>query len=266
VVLLAACQSQPVKSPASSTLAHAKVVDGPPADGQLVDISQIPDAVPKPERRTRAGNKNPYTVFGKTYYLLPNSEGYRKTGVASWYGTKFHGRRTANGEVYNMYAMTAAHKTLPIPTYVRVTNLANGRQVVVKVNDRGPFHGKRLIDLSYAAAKRLGFVRQGTAKVKVEAIDTRHKSAVAQASKAKTDILLQVGAFNDLTRARQLETKLSRLTSLPVHIKNPAGQPRGLYRVRVGPLPNLAQAQNLSSKIAAARLGKPLLINQPVRS
>jgi rare lipoprotein A len=133
-------------------------------------LAKIHDAVPRKDKVTRAGNKNPYTVFGKTYHLLPTSEGYKKKGTASWYGTKFHGRMTANGERYNVYAMTAAHKTLPIPCYARVTNLSNKRQVIVRVNDRGPFHGDRLIDLSYAAAVKLGFAEQGTAPVLVEVV------------------------------------------------------------------------------------------------
>lgn len=144
-------------------------VDGAPVHD--VDISNLPDAVPKQEPITRAGNKNPYTVFGKTYHLLPVGSGYRAEGMASWYGTKFHGRKTANGEIYDMYAMTAAHKTLPIPSYVRVTHLGNNRSVVVRVNDRGPFHGDRIIDLSYAAAKKLGYQQLGTAQVRVELID-----------------------------------------------------------------------------------------------
>jgi len=133
--------------------------DGGPT--QDVDVSHVPDATPAPVVRTIAGNKSPYTVLGKTYRLLPDSKGYQQRGEASWYGTKFHGRRTANGEVYDMFAMTAAHKTLPIPSYVRVTNVNNGLSVVVRINDRGPFHGDRIIDLSYAAAKKLGFAGQG---------------------------------------------------------------------------------------------------------
>lgn len=131
------------------------------------DVNLIPAAIPQPVKRTRAGNKSPYTVLGKTYTLLADSKGYQERGYASWYGTKFHGRRTANGEVYDMWAMTAAHKTLPIPSYVRVTNTENGRSLIVKVNDRGPFHGNRIIDLSYGAAVKLGFAKKGVAQVDV---------------------------------------------------------------------------------------------------
>lgn len=145
--------------------------DGPPP--RDIDVSNLPDAVPKVEPIRKAGNKSPYTVLGKTYLVLPSSLGYRERGIASWYGNKFHGRKTSNGEIYSMYEMTAAHKSLPIPSYVKVTNLDNGRTVVVRVNDRGPFHGSRIIDLSYAAAKKLDYSNKGTANVEVVAIDPR---------------------------------------------------------------------------------------------
>jgi rare lipoprotein A len=152
---------------------------GDSAPQERRDVSQIADAQPQPVIRTRAGNKSPYTVLGKTYTLLPASEGYKEQGGASWYGTKFHGRRTANGEVYDMWGMTAAHKTLPIPSYVRVTNMENGRNVVVLINDRGPFHSERIIDLSYAAAVKLGFADQGVADVEVVDVTPLEQSANA---------------------------------------------------------------------------------------
>ncbi len=134
-----------------------------------VDVSRIPDAVPMPHNGPF--KNNPYTVLGKTYYPLNNASAYSVTGTASWYGTKFHGQATANGEQYDLYGMTAAHKTLPLPSYVRVTNLDNGKSVIVRVNDRGPFYSDRVIDLSFAAAKKLGYAETGTAHVKVEGID-----------------------------------------------------------------------------------------------
>jgi rare lipoprotein A len=136
--------------------------------------ADIPDAVPRVEPKSGLGNPESYVVFGKRYHTLSSSEGYEAEGVASWYGPKFDRRPTSSGETYDMYAMTAAHKTLPLPTYVRVTNLDNGRTAVVKVNDRGPFYGHRLIDLSYAAARKLGIVATGTAPVDVRAIDPAH--------------------------------------------------------------------------------------------
>lgn len=134
-----------------------------------VDVAKIPDAVPVPH--SGSYKNQPYEVLGKRYFPLQSADNYRAVGLASWYGTRFHGRPTANGELYDVYGMTAAHKTLPLPAYVRVTNLANGRQVLLRVNDRGPFHSDRLIDLSYAAAVKLGFAPQGVAQVKVETIN-----------------------------------------------------------------------------------------------
>lgn len=149
--------------------------DNPP------DVANVPDAVPKVEPLAASGNRSTYRVWGKTYHVLPSAKGYEAEGTASWYGKKFQGYDTASGESYDMYKMSAAHRSLPLPTYARVTNTANGRSVIVKVNDRGPFHGNRLIDLSYAAAARLGILRTGTGHVRVEAIDpvawqARHRS------------------------------------------------------------------------------------------
>jgi len=147
--LMAACASKP---------SFNEQLDSAPAKPR--DVSAVKNAVPVAVKRTIAGNKSPYTVLGKTYTLLAESRGYKEQGLASWYGQKFHGRNTSNGEVYDMYAMTAAHKTLPIPSYVKVTNLDNGRSIVVKVNDRGPFHEGRIIDLSYAGAVKLDFLNR----------------------------------------------------------------------------------------------------------
>ncbi|WP_303854549.1 septal ring lytic transglycosylase RlpA family protein [Salinicola salarius] len=135
------------------------------------DVANVPDAVPRVEPRSRSGNRSSYTVWGKTYHVLDDPAGYEAEGLASWYGVKFQGYDTANGETYDMYQMSAAHRSLPLPTYARVTNLDNGRKVIVRVNDRGPFHSERLIDLSYAAAARLGILKGGTGRVRVEAID-----------------------------------------------------------------------------------------------
>lgn len=135
------------------------------------DMSQIKDAVPREEPLASSGNSPTYEVLGHTYHVLSSAKGYNKVGLASFYGTKFNGHATSSGERYDMYKMTAASTVLPLPTYVRVTNLANGRHVIVKVNDRGPFHSERIMDLSYAAAYKLGYLRQGTARVRIEAID-----------------------------------------------------------------------------------------------
>ena len=145
------------------------VADGAPL--QKIRPSQVPDAVPRPDPILTAGNKSPYAVLGVEYEVMDSARGYAQEGIASWYGTKFHGRKTSNGEIFDLYQATAAHKTLPIPSYVRVTNLANGKAITVRVNDRGPFHPDRIIDLSYGAAVKLGYMEQGTARVRVEVID-----------------------------------------------------------------------------------------------
>lgn len=158
------------------------------------DLSRVPDAVPQHEPRSRYGNPETYEVFGKRYQVKDTHLGYRAEGVASWYGTKFHGRRTSSGQPYDMFAMTAAHRSLPLPTYAKVTNLENRRSIIVKINDRGPFHDNRIIDLSYAAAHRLGMLDRGTAKVRVEAIDVAQFWADARDAKNKLTRLSANGA------------------------------------------------------------------------
>lgn len=231
--LLTACASKP---PSRYSMDQDRGPDG------HVDLSNIPDAVPRHEPRTLAGNKNPYTVLGKTYYLLEDESNYRERGYASWYGKKFHGHQTSNGEIYDMYGMTAAHKTLPIPSYVRVTNLDNNRQVVVRVNDRGPFHSGRIIDLSYAAAYRLGFADRGTAPVEVEIIvpgDQPPSPLKAPEGDAGARYL-QVGAFGTRDNAERLRDELRRHLDEPVFISE-VRTARILYRVRVGPMRNIQE-------------------------
>lgn len=174
-VLVVGCSSAPTPPPApakSAGISGPGDYSRPHKDGAPwwdVDVSSIPDATPTPHNGPFKAN--PYTVLGKTYYPIGDGRNYRATGTASWYGTKFHGQPTANGEKYDLYGMSAAHKTLPLPSYVRVTNLDNGEAVVLRVNDRGPFYSDRIIDLSFAAAKKLGYAETGTARVKVEGID-----------------------------------------------------------------------------------------------
>lgn len=178
VALVAGCSSSPpprsptATAPGSSTISGPGNYSRPHQDGAPwwdVDVSSIPDATPTPHNGPFKAN--PYTVLGKTYYPIGDGRSYRETGTASWYGTKFHGQPTANGEKYDLYGMSAAHKTLPLPSYVRVTNIDNGKTVVLRVNDRGPFYSDRIIDLSFAAAKKLGYAESGTARVRVEGID-----------------------------------------------------------------------------------------------
>ena len=165
--------------------------DGPGAGPPPVEVARIADAVPKPEPRSRGGNP-PYTVMGRQYVPLADARGYRERGVASWYGRKFHGRQTSNGETYDMHAMTAAHKTLPLPSYVRVRNLENGRSAIVRVNDRGPFLNNRIIDLSYAAASKLGIAGTGTGLVEVEAVEPGAAPAPAEPVPATARPVIEV--------------------------------------------------------------------------
>ncbi len=233
---------------------HTPQRDGAPR-GEF-DPSRVKHVQPRPEPLSIKGNPPVYTVAGKTYRTLASSRGYHERGIASWYGTKFHRRLTANGERYDLYAMTAAHKTLPLPTYVRVTNLENGRSVIVRVNDRGPFHEDRIIDLSYAAAHLLGFAEQGTAPVDVVAIDLPGHGTVDQPS--DRPIYLQAGAFREHDNAQRLQRRLRRELDSPVRIETPR---RGLYRVRVGPLASLAEARRLSEHLEALGISAPLMVH-----
>jgi rare lipoprotein A len=213
------------------------------------DVNVIPDAQVREEPRSRYGNPSYYEVFGKRYYVLESSKDFSQSGTASWYGTKFHGKRTSSGEPYDMYAMTAAHKTLPLPTYVRVTNLDNRRQIVVKVNDRGPFVGDRIIDLSYTAAIKLDMTARGTARVRIEALQPGDPElgASGQPQAVKTEeppslaaaggvtMFVQVGAFGESQNARKLQQRLLQ-QGFPTVLRNRTENGRTIYRVRVGPL------------------------------
>lgn len=226
-----------------------------------INVASIPDAVPRVEPRTSAGNPDSYTVLGKTYYVKDSSEGYVERGIASWYGTKFHGNSTSNGETYSMYKMTAAHKTLPIPTYVEVRNLKNGKRVIVRVNDRGPFHHNRIIDLSYVAAKKLGIAADGTGLVEVRSIDPRNwrpgtrtaRSFITNHQKpvvnAHSDLFIQAGAFASKHNAMQLQQKLVAL--LPQrNVQLAYIDQDKLYRVRIGPLATVNEADQIAQLIS----------------
>jgi rare lipoprotein A len=214
--------------------------------------------VPRVEPRSRNGNPPFYDVFGKRYYVLSSSVGYVERGVASWYGPGFHQVRTSTGEPYDMYAMTAAHKTLPLPAYVRVTNLQNGRSVVVRVNDRGPFVDNRIIDLSYTAASKLDMLRNGTAMVEVRSVEpeTAIAPAVAVAGAAPDvstadsgdappvvgkALFIQAGAFSDPNNAARLADKLRGGGYGKVFVRDDQIAGRRLYRVRIGPVPDVAE-------------------------
>ena len=229
----------------------------PPAPTEQVpapsrDLTAIPDAVPKPEPRSKRGNPRFYEVLGKRYFVMPSAEGYVERGVASWYGPTFHGERTSMGESYDMYAMTAAHKTLPLPAYARVTNLRNGRSVVVRVNDRGPFVANRIIDLSYTAAAKLDMLRDGTTLVEVRALVPGQSVAITRAEEAPPQTLyVQAGAFADERNARALAQRLQEAGVRGAFVQSPPeGGPR-MFRVRVGPVASPAEFDALAARLGA---------------
>ena len=237
-----------------------------------VDVMAVPDAVPRYEKRTRAGNPVKYEVLGKQYKVLTVSKGYQERGMASWYGAKFHGRKTSNGEVYDMYAMTAAHKTLPIPSYVRVTNLKNQRSVVVRINDRGPFHENRIIDLSYTAAVKLGIQKMGTGFVEVSALDAEEPGKMEQKNiqplqrQRVSEVFLQFGSFASLANARQLQLTLPaseplfRSSVLPVQSKTGT-----LYKVQLGPFSSTDQFNEASEKLWHIGITDVMFVNTITR-
>ena len=229
-----------------------------------VDINSIPDAVPRKEPPSRYGNPDSYYEMGQRYYVMESGEGYVEKGVASWYGTKFHGRRTSSGEIYDTYGMTAAHKTLPLPTYARVTNLHNFRSIIVKVNDRGPFVDNRLIDLSYAAAKKLGITKHGTGLVEIRAITPGEikkspyiqKTAATQTNTSSTlpdtdeQLYIQVAAFQDQQNAKRLFNKLEKMPVSKISIQEGLKNKKAIYRVRIGPVASMKLADELTDLLS----------------
>jgi len=231
------------------------------APSQHRDLSNVPDAVPRDEPKSRYGNPKSYVVRGIRYYVKDSSDGFTQRGIASWYGTKFHGRRTSSGEPYDMYAMTAAHKTLPLPTYLEVTNLNNNRRVIVKANDRGPFHANRIVDLSYAAAIRLGITAKGTGLVEIRALSARDepdepeaiRPVIATNDKQPTapTMFLQVGAFSSQYNAQQLHQKLHSAAFNRAKVSPTDSNGNTVYRVRIGPLSSVDEADQLVDQLAA---------------
>lgn len=253
-----------------------------------------PDAVPRVEPRSRYGNPSTYEVFGQRYAVMESAKGYRERGIASWYGRKFHGRKTSSGERYDMHAMTAAHRALPLPTYVEVTNLENGRVVIVRVNDRGPFHSNRIIDLSYSAARKLDIIAKGTGLVEVRAIDpaTFRKSALPprpvptnnqavpipvstmpvsappqaappvqlRPATPPPKIFLQAGAFAQEANAQKLKARLLSVVDVPVQVELLPSTTLTMHRVRLGPLASVPNADRIARSIADAGMSLPQIV------
>jgi rare lipoprotein A len=293
ILLLAACSTSPRREATTTGAASASASatapstryykDDGPGDNPPPDLDSIPDAVPRVEPLNRFASR-PYTVLGREYFPASSLKAYRERGIASWYGRKFHGQKTSIGETYDMYAMTAAHPTLPLPSYARVTNLANGKSVVVRVNDRGPFLHDRLIDLSYAAAHRIGIAQRGSGEVEVESILPGTPSLLATAAPlppvaiapvvaspaevapvampapaftppsagaAGGGYAVQLGAFASYPNALNFLAHVqNQLTSAEVEAK--VRQSGGLYRVYVGPYAERDEARRVGERITQA--------------
>jgi len=237
--------------------------DGPGANPPP-DLASIADAVPKPEPLHRFANR-PYQVFGKDYVPLanfaPNAAPFRQTGIGSWYGRRFHGSPTSSGEPYDMYAMTAAHPTLPIPSYARVTNLANGRSVVVRINDRGPFHADRIIDLSYTAAWKLGYADAGSARVEVESVAPGKAELLQEAKAEGKGVFLQLGAFSARESAENFRARVYReLAWLSEAIHVVAGG--ALFRLQLGPYRSQDDARAIADRIQSELGLRPLIVGR----
>ena len=241
---------------------EAEPIDGPSASD--LKAADVADATPRAEPLARYGNHSPYEVFGRTYTVLPSSKGYHKQGVASWYGSKFHGRRTSSGEPYDMHLATAAHKSLPLPTYAEITNLDNGRKVIVKINDRGPFKDDRLIDMSYGAALRLDMIPTGTARVDVRVIDVlaapgEQEPLVASRAETLPDSVdeagtwLQVGAYGRSGGAQKLAGQLEQADLSPVSIYNIDN----LFRVWLGPYLSSAEVESVIERVIELGFERP---------
>jgi rare lipoprotein A len=249
-LLLMSCASEPSR------------VEGPQDGPSTLNLKaeDVADAVPYAEPLARYGNHSPYEVFGRKYHVLKSSKGYRERGTASWYGSKFHGRRTSSGEPYDMHLATAAHKSLPLPTYAEVTNLDNGRKVIVKINDRGPFKDDRLIDMSYGAALRLDMVATGTARVEVKAIDVadapRYAANTNTADAGET--WLQAGAYGRRDGAEQLARRLEGADLKPVSIRDGDN----LFRVWLGPYADHAEAESVIERAIELGFERPHRVNR----
>lgn len=270
LVMLVGCASSPSATPASPNAGRYQISQDR-APTRVLMASEVRDVVPTAINRTMAGNRSPYEVLGKRYRVMSSEEGYFERGVASWYGEKFHGHKTSNGEIFDMYEVSAAHKSLPIPSFLKVTNLDNNRSIVVRVNDRGPFHGDRIIDLSYAAAVKLDYADRGTARVELEAIVVKGdapRERIEQPQLARVgggkiaNQYLQVGAYSMRGSAQEVAKQLQGLTRQPVRIEEVrSSQGQTLHRVRIGPLSDLTEVDMLKARVASANLGTPYTVS-----
>jgi len=290
---VATAQPQPAPAAPETSLSQAERYRQAKDDGprEALDVTTIEEPEPKSEPPSRYGNRSPYNVLGRTYQVLPTSRGYIERGISSWYGNKFHGYMTSSFEPYDMYKFTAAHKSLPLPSWARVTNLENGKSVIVRVNDRGPFHDNRLIDLSYAAAVKIGVWPKGTGLVEVRALtpgevepDVRAAAAVARTpprplpktslvdarmsttapatavadanATAQPRIYLQIGAFGEQANADRAAQRVSAAKLGDVRVVEASVNGRSVRRVRLGPLRDVEEADRLSQELRRLGLGE----------
>ena len=272
--LLVACTGAPRKPPAPEQgggLYAPHIQDRGPSEPP--DLSGLAEPEPRREPLARYGNRSPYTVLGRSYRVIGDPRGHVERGIASWYGEKFHGRATSSMEPYDMYAFTAAHKTLPLPTYARVTNLENGRSIVLRINDRGPFKDDRILDLSYAAAVRLDVHRKGTARVEVKVLDegvplsagtaVAAAPVAAAASGGSGPAVIQVGSFADKDNARALARRLRDADLRDVHLDAARVDGRRVWRVRLGPFRSASVAQTWLQRVLALGHGAARIIHEP---
>jgi rare lipoprotein A len=238
----------------------APVVDGPPASADIPpDLMNTPEPVPRAEPRSAYGNPKTYTALGKTYTTLDSAHGYRETGLASWYGRKFQGRKTSSGEPFDMFKLTAAHKTLPLPTYARVTNVGNGQSIVVRINDRGPFHSARIIDLSYAAAAKLGMLG-GPGMVEIEALTPGEElpppppKLTLPPPVPYQPNFLQVAAYSNPANALALREEINKLGITDVEIRAATFNGDPIQRVLVGPFSDMTKMTEIRNQLLAAGL------------
>jgi rare lipoprotein A len=237
---------------------------------QIRALSRLPDPTVRALPRSETGNPSQYEVWGKTYYVAATAEGYQEDGVASWYGAKFHGRRTSSGEIFNQYQLSAAHRSLPIPVFARVTNLTNGRSTIVKINDRGPFHEDRIIDLSYAAAVKLGFHEQGTARVRVEALTQTagdqpvpllaHAPEPESPKAESTETQSRYYHAGSFATAAEAETARLQLASLEALVPEVVVASSGEYVLRFGPVNSAAKSERLRALLLTLDIGLPKLV------
>ena len=255
VILMAGCSSSPRKDarPGPTSQKGGYYMDDGPGSHTPANLDAIPDAVPKNEPLHRFANR-PYKQFDKAYVPLTSVQAFRQRGSASWYGKKYHGQKTSIGETYDMYAMTAAHPTLPIPSYARVTRLTNGRSVVVRINDRGPFIGGRIIDLSYAAAYRLGYINAGSADVEVEAV------FAGENRQARSEgVYVQLGAFSSRDNAEALRARVAR-EDQSLQNKAQVMTSGNLWRLQVGPYRTQEEARPVAERMERLLDLKALLV------